>query len=97
MPTDAYSLDEAVADKYLVPPVPLSVPLQFQREGIKYDELTEEEKEEWDALEWGEDGQPPAEVDAAALNNWLFNADTIDKALEYLMTHGQKVAEAVIA
>ena len=92
VPTDAYSLDEAVADKYLVPPVPLSVPLQFQREGIKYDELTEEEKEEWDALEWGEDGQPPAEVDAAALNNWLFNADTIDKVLEYLMTHGQKVA-----
>lgn len=92
VPTDAYSLDEAVADKYLVPPVPLSVPLQFQREGIKYDELTEEEKEEWDALEWGDDGAPPAEVDAAALNNWLFNTDTVDKVLEYLMTHGQKVA-----
>lgn len=92
VPTDAYSLDEAVADKYLVPPVSLSVPLQFQREGIKYNDLTEEEQEEWDALEWGEDGQAPAEVDAAALNNWLFNADTVDKALEYLMTYGQKVA-----
>lgn len=92
VPTDAYSLDEAVADKYLVPPISVSVPLQFQREGIKYDDLTEDEKEEWDALEWGEDGEPPAEVDAAALNNWLFNADTVDKVLEYLMTHGQKVA-----
>lgn len=93
VPTDAYSLDEAVADKYLVPPVPISVPLQFQREGIKYDELSEEEKEDWDALEWGEDGVAPTEVDAGALNNWLFNTDTVDKVLEYLMAHGQKVAD----
>jgi len=31
-------------------------------------------------------------VDAAAVNQWLFNKDTIDKVLEHLMTHGQKVA-----
>lgn len=35
----AYGLDEAVADGYLVPPLAISVPLKFQREGIKYSEL----------------------------------------------------------
>jgi type I restriction enzyme R subunit len=35
VPTDAYSLDEAVRDGFLVPPKAVSVPLKFQREGIK--------------------------------------------------------------
>ena len=42
----ADELDEAVADGHLVPPIPISVPLKFQREGIKYDDLSEEEKEQ---------------------------------------------------
>lgn len=92
VPTDAYALDQAVADKHLVPVQAVSVPLKFQREGIKYDDLTEDEKEQWDALEWNEDGSTPDYVDAAALNKWLFNIDTVDKVLEHLMTHGQKVA-----
>jgi len=92
VPTDAYGLDEAVADKHLVPPVAISVPLKFLREGIKYDDLSEEEKEEWDALEWSDDGPPPDEVNAEAVNKWLFNTDTVDKVLETLMTKGQKVA-----
>ncbi|MEO5344347.1 MAG: DEAD/DEAH box helicase family protein, partial [Gammaproteobacteria bacterium SHHR-1] len=92
VPTDAYGLDEAVADGHLVPPVAISVPLKFQREGIKYDDLSDEEKEQWDALEWTEDGTTPTEVDAAALNKWLFNEDTVDKVLHTLMTKGQTVA-----
>jgi type I restriction enzyme R subunit len=92
VPTDAYGLEEAVADGHLVPPVAISVPLKFQRQGIKYDELSEDEKEEWDAQEWSEDGTVPTEVDPAELNKWLFNIDTVDKALEVLMTQGQKVA-----
>lgn len=93
VPTDAYSLDEAIRDGWLVPPKAVSVPLRFQREGIKYDELSEDEKDQWDALEWDEEGNPPPDrVDAAAVNQWLFNIDTVDKVLEHLMTHGQKVA-----
>jgi type I restriction enzyme R subunit len=55
VPTDAYSLDEAIADSYLVPPNGVSVPLKFVREGIKYDQLSEDEKTDWDELDWGED------------------------------------------
>lgn len=91
VPTDAYGLDEAVKDGFLVPPRAVSVPLRFQREGIKYDDLSEEEKEAWDATDWDEDGAVPARVEAAAMNKWLFNEDTVDKALEYLMTQGLTV------
>ena len=90
VPTDAYSLDNAVKDKFLVPVTAVSVPLKFQRDGIKYDDLSDEDKERWDALEWDENG-PPLEVEAAAVNKWLFNEDTVDKVLAHLMTRGLKV------
>lgn len=93
IPTDAYDLDEAVSDGYLVPPKAVSVPLRFVREGIKYDDLSDEEKEAWDAIEWDEDGSVPDQIDASAVNKWLFNEDTVDKVLEHLMTHGLKVAD----
>ncbi|MBW3087024.1 hypothetical protein KEM60_03254 [Austwickia sp. TVS 96-490-7B] len=54
VPTDAYSLDEAVAEGYLVPPLAVSVPLKFLRTGIHYDQLSDAEKDEWDALDWGD-------------------------------------------
>jgi type I restriction enzyme R subunit len=92
VPTDAYGLDEAVRDGFLVPPKAVSVPLKFQREGIKYDELSEEDKDQWDALEWDDDGNVPARVEADAVNKWLFNKDTVDKVLEHLMARGQAVA-----
>ena len=92
VPTDAYSLEEAVRDGYLVPVKAVSVPLKFQREGIKYDELPEEDKDQWDALEWSDDGTVPNEVEAEAVNKWLFNKDTVDKVLAHLMTRGQTVA-----
>jgi len=92
VPTDAYSLEEAVRDGFLVPPQAVSVPLKFQREGIQYDELSEEDKDLWDALEWDDEGNVPDRVEAEAVNRWLFNKDTVDKALERLMTRGQRVA-----
>jgi type I restriction enzyme, R subunit len=92
VPTDAYGLDEAVNDRYLVPPRAVSVPLKFLRQGVRYDDLSEDEKEQWDAIEWDEDGNIPRQIDPPAINQWLFNADTVDKVLEHLMTHGLKVA-----
>ena len=75
-------LEEAVRDKFLVPPKAVSVPLRFQREGMNYDELSDEEKERWDAIEWDEDGNVPSTVEPEALNRWLFNEDTVDKVLD---------------
>ncbi|MBV9025012.1 MAG: DEAD/DEAH box helicase family protein [Streptomycetaceae bacterium] len=91
VPTDVYSLDEAVREGYLVAPRAVDVPLKFQRGGIKYDDLSDEDKEKWDETEWSEDGTVPDEITSEELNKYLFNADTVDKALQTLMTHGLKV------
>ena len=91
VPTDSYDLEDAIAEGYLVPPVGRSVATKFVREGIRYDELSEAEKEEWDLLEW-EDGAIPSEIDASAMNTWLFNKDTVDTVLEALMTQGRMIA-----
>ncbi|MCF9046588.1 DEAD/DEAH box helicase family protein [Acinetobacter nectaris] len=90
VPTDYYDLDQAIADGYLVPPKAFSVPLKFMREGIKYNELSEEEKQHWDELAWGSE-EAPEEVLASQVNKKLFNTDTIDKMLKHLMENGIKV------
>ena len=64
------------------------------RDGIDYDELTEEEQAQWENLDWGDDedgGGFPERVNASAINNWLFNRDTVDKVLRHLMEHGHTV------
>ena len=70
------------------------MPVRFQREGITYDELSEVEKDQWDAMEWDDDGGVPDRVEAEAVNKWLFNKDTVDKVLAHLMTRGMRVAGA---
>ena len=90
VPTDAYSLEEAVADGHLVPPVAISVPLKIVRSGLRYDDLSEEEKDQWDMLEWGED-EIPDTVEAAEVNKRLFNQDTVDRVIAHLMQNGLKV------
>ena len=81
-PTFAYELNTAVEQGYLVPPRSISVPLKFQREGIKYAELSDREKEEYEE-KFGDPSneEAPEEIGSAALNKWLFNTDTVDKVL----------------
>lgn len=91
VPTDAYELEDAVRDGYLVPQKAVSVPTKFQRQGIAYDELSDEEKDQWDSLDWDGTGAVPDKVQSEALNRWLFNKDTADQLLAHLMTNGIKV------
>ena len=94
MPTDAYELQTAVDDGFLVPPRVQQVDLKYPRDGIKYDELSDDEKEQWENLDWGDNVDEyglPTQVNATAINNWLFNKDTADKVLQHLMEHGHKV------
>ncbi|MEV5592911.1 DEAD/DEAH box helicase family protein [Streptomyces sp. NPDC052496] len=91
VPTDSYGLDEAVVDGYLVPPRAVKVPLRIMERGIQYAELSEEERAEWDAKEWTEDGQVPDAVGRNDINKYVFNEDTVDKMLEVLVTKGHRV------
>jgi type I restriction enzyme R subunit len=93
VPTDAYELERAVSDGYLVPPQVRQVDLKFPRDGIRYDDLSDAEKAEWESLDWGDNSEigAPDTVHASAINNWLFNTNTVDKVLQHLMKEGLKV------
>jgi type I restriction enzyme, R subunit len=58
--------------------------------GIKYEDLPEHEKAMYEETFRDETGQFPKEIDSTALNNWLFNENTVDKVLDYLMCNGIK-------
>lgn len=91
-PTFAYELDSAVEAGHLVPPKAISVPLKFVREGVKYHELNEDEKRQYEE-KFGDPSanEAPDEIGSEALNKWLFNTNTVDQVLAYLMENGIKV------
>lgn len=90
-PTDAYTFDDAVDNDHLVPYRTIDVPTKFLRQGIKYDELSEEEKEEFeDEILDGEEASGNEWIGSNELNQWLFNKDTAIKTLNFVLKHGIK-------
>ncbi|MCW3808064.1 DEAD/DEAH box helicase family protein [Plebeiibacterium marinum] len=92
-PTFDYELEEAVNEKYLVPFHAQEINLGFMSRGINFDDLSEEEQEQYEETFRDESGYMPDSIDSSAIHNWLFNNNTVDKALNYLMTQGIKVEE----
>lgn len=101
-PTYGYELAQAVKDGYLCDFVSVETTLKFIQQGIVYDELTDEEKEEYEAKFADENGDVPECVMPSALNEWVFNEDTIRKVLNTLMTdgleidYGSKIGKSII-
>ena len=91
VPTYGYELSQAVKDGYLVDYMSVESKLKFIEQGITYDELTDEEKEEYENLFEDEDGEIPERISSSALNEWIFNRDTIRQVLNILMTDGIKI------
>ena len=90
VPTYGYELDQAVKDGYLVDFLSAESKLKFLEEGIAYDELPENERQQYEDTFTDENGQLPERISSSALNEWLFNEDTIRLALHLLMTNGLK-------
>lgn len=91
VPTFAYEYERAVKEGYLVDYHTIKTTTDFMDRGIKYNELSEEEKEEYENTFADDEDNIPEEIDAEAINSWLFNRDTIKKLLELLMEKGLKV------
>ena len=91
VPTYGYDLAQAVKDGYLVDYVSVESKLKFMERGIVYDELSEEDKEAYEATFGGEQGNLPEAINSSALNSWIFNEDTIKQVLNILMTNGIKI------
>ena len=77
VPTYGYELAQAVKDGFLVDFLTVESKLKFLEQGIVYDELSEEEKAEYEATFTDENGELPERIESSALNEWLFNEDTI--------------------
>lgn len=91
MPTYAYDLAQAVKDGFLVDYVRVETKLKFLQEGIVYDDLPEDEKQVYEDTFTDENGALPKRIEPEALNSWLFNDDTIRKALALVMEKGLKI------
>lgn len=90
-PTDAYTFEEAVENKHLVPYKTIELSTKFLTSGIRYKDLSKREQEafEEDILD-GEEATGNEWIDSSALNNWLFNKDTTLKTLEKIVEFGIK-------
>ncbi len=91
VPTYGYELAQAVKDGYLVDFMSVETTLKFIEQGIVYDDLSEEDKRAYEDTFGDENGDMPESIGSSALNEWIFNEDTIREVLNVLMTHGLKI------
>jgi len=72
-PTAYYPLEKAVEERYLVPYEVFTHTTNFLRSGIKYSQLTEEQRQQLE-----DDGEDPETFDyeAANVDKQIFNKDT---------------------
>ncbi|RHR37524.1 DUF4145 domain-containing protein [Parabacteroides sp. AF18-52] len=98
-PNFAYELEEAVAEKYLVPYKGIIRHSAHINNGIKYENLSKEEKEQLEKVWEYEKAQrniDPDEdyhrdIEKDEIFKFLFNEDTVDKVLQDLMENGLRV------
>lgn len=90
VPTFAYELEKAVEEGYLVNYSTLEYKTKIMEDGIHYDDLSDEEKGEYEETFWNDD-MVADDISSSAINSWLFNTDTIDKVLKELMEKGLKI------
>lgn len=97
-PTDYYEYETAIEDGYLVDYTGFVRGSKVVNEGIKYDDLSPEEREQLEAVweyeqvnkdpdeEW-----EPRDIREQEIFKYIYNTDTIDKMLQDLMENGLKV------
>ncbi|MFD0619697.1 DEAD/DEAH box helicase family protein [Paenibacillus sp. GCM10027629] len=90
VPTFAYELEKAVEDEYLVDYRTIEIKSKIMEDGIHYDDLSEEEQEEFERT-FEDDETVDDSIANTAVNEWLFNANTIDMVLHQLMENGLRI------
>ena len=91
VPTYGYELAQAVTDGFLVDFMSVETKLKFIEQGIAYDDLSEADKEAYENTFEDENGELPEHISSSALNEWVFNEDTIREVLHILMSNGLRV------
>ena len=91
VPTYSYELAQAIGDGYLVDFMSVETSLKFIEQGIAYDELSEADREAYEATFGSENDDLPEKIVSSALNEWVFQENTIRQVLHILMTEGIKI------
>jgi len=96
-PNFAYELEDGVGDGYLVNYEVFKRGTMILREGIKYNNLSAEEKRqmeeiwEYEKMKKGIEGDACRDINSNELFSYIFNEDTIDLVLQDLMENGLKI------
>lgn len=97
-PTDYYEYSTAVEDGYLVDYKGLIRGSKVVNEGIKYDDLSDDEKQQleqvWEYEQVNKDPDDewkPRDFREQEIYKYIYNTDTIDRMLQDLMENGLKV------
>lgn len=101
VPTDEYSYQHAIDDKYLVPYVQKRKHSEVMDQGIKYDQLTDEEKEQlekiWD-YETTEEGlnietvmNGHRDIHGNEIFKYVYNKDTVRRVFNDLFCEGLRI------
>ena len=91
VPTYAYEYQTAIEDGYLNDYLAFTRTSKIMEEGVTYDDLSEEERAQFDDA-FEDDVLVEDHISSTAVNDWLFNKETIDGVLVTLMEDGLKVA-----
>lgn len=99
VPNYEYTLEEAIADHYLTPYKVLPYHSKVMESGIKYDDLSAEQRNSLESVwtyEKAMNGLDPNEdygrdVMSKEIFSYLYNQDTVDKVLQALMDRGLRV------
>ena len=99
IPTYAYELQEAVDDHFLVNFRGFTRETNLLSNGIRYDDLSPEEKEQLEDVWRYEKAKKlldpnsvyTRDIESRELFEYIYNIDTVDKVLTDLMEHGLKV------
>ena len=90
-PNFVYSLEEAVRDKYLVYYKEENRTTKLLERGIKYSELSAEDKEKVDSVLDEEEPDDETVIPKNQIFRLFYNMDTCAKVLDDLMEHGLRV------
>lgn len=89
-PNDFYEYAEAVRDGHLVDFEAYRYDSDILKNGIKYNERSEEEKEQLDTI-FEKEGGEERDIESNEIFRYVYNTDTIDKVLQELMENGLRV------
>ncbi|MBR5565107.1 MAG: DEAD/DEAH box helicase family protein [Roseburia sp.] len=90
-PTFEVKFEEAVNLEYLVSYRAFDKTSNILKNGLKYSDLTDKEKEEYEELFGNADGTVPEHIEGSAFRKHIFNNDTIDKMFSDLFANGLRI------